>query len=1229
MDLSVSNSRGARAFMALLSLTMGTVALHASGNVLNPTASVNVTCSTTAGPGSAQNIVIKPVTALVSPHTITVTFTAPGAGLIVTPPATTVLSTTNQSTGITYTVTAVAGCVGASTGATTLHFSAAQDSGSAVADATTTVNDTVTATTSGISALPSSVTVSCTYVSTPSPAYTPGPAQTISLTSQATGGTPFTIDTTTNLAPTWASVGALSSSSPASTVPITFTVQAATGCGGYAVNTSHSGTIHLLNAPAPDKIINVTIQIVPPSPLTVTPVPAAANIILSYVKGSGVTATANVSVTSTVPSAYVVINTSSLPSWLTVDNTSGAAPWALRFSTTSLADSLAPGTYAATVYFQVSGYAPLGVPVTLQVNNKPPKLTVNATQVPLTWTIGTNPPTASITATSTDSPIQYTITTGGTLAPIVSAAQQSGLAYSFGSTIGVSFNSAVFASAQPGAVLTGTVTLTWGTPASTTVVTFLVTVVSPGATLSGLTPASLPTAAPGTKFTVNMTGTGFVGGSDPTLATRVGIVVNNAIVADTNLAISVVNASNITLTITVPATTDANLPFSPTGSGGTVPLGLVNGNASSIPTGTATLTIGVGPIIQGATSASSFIEVTPPTLPTFAPYDMISLWGANFCASGGTGCSSSQILTGAPDTLTLRYPTTLSPDAVSATQRFVTVAFLQHGTATLIANAPLLFVTNNQINLIVPAGVSTYVGSTVDIVVYFGYGANSAATMLKSGAFQVNIAATDPGIFTVGADGMGNGAVLNGNYALITSANPAGARATAADSDTIQIYLTGLGAPTSSADNTATGTYGAPTDCIGATTGTGNYMATLQSATSVSPPLANIDGAVIQSALLNTGRFAPCFAANPTVTIGGIAATAVTYAGFVADTVAGLYQIDAQLPSTTGTFYPNYPSTTVSITNITAPVQLPVIVQTASGPPAVTSQSGVMVWVAPRLLVTGPTGSGLNAQVGVTWTGTVAATEGTGNILYKLSSGLLPAGLALNAGTGVITGRPAANTAGNYTVTVMATDSATTPVTGTVTFTISVAGGLYLTSTGTAPYNTLTFGTPVATVTTVTATGGQYPYSYALTFGGSGTPTGLTIGLHSGVISTTAATLAGTYHVTVTATDSASNPVTGTLTFDIVIALNVTQATGTGSNLNVVTVTGNAPGGTLLYSLDSASQTAGLAIDGTGNITAGTAAPNPYPAVTVTVNDSVALAPGASVEGAGTVGPFTVTVPSS
>ena len=163
---------------------------------------------------------------------------------------------------------------------------------------------------------------------------------------------------------------------------------------------------------------------------------------------------------------------------------------------------------------------------------------------------------------------------------------------------------------------------------------------------------------------------------------------------------------------------------------------------------------------------------------------------------------------------------------------------------------------------------------------------------------------------------------------------------------------------------------------------------------------------------------------QPTVNIGGVAGT-VTYAGFVSGSVAGLYQINVQLPASTGnTLYPNYPLTSSPINAVTAPVQLPVQVKVGT----YTSQSNVTVWVAPRLLVVGPTGSALDATIGSAYSGQVTAYEGTGTISYVLQSGVLPSGLTLSPSTGPNLGNPSGRHSRLYQVTIGATDSASPAV---------------------------------------------------------------------------------------------------------------------------------------------------------------------------------------------------------
>jgi hypothetical protein len=1017
MKLSTIRTNGAAVLGAALAGALCCGGLQAASLLTAAPGTIALTCNTLNGPGPAATVVVKPVAALTA-GSIVVTLSGLSAELVITPLAPAVLTSQNQSQGITYTVSLAAGCAAAVNGTTTIRFYAG-----GVADAAVTASIGVTAVASALVASP--VTVTCVRNTAPAVSYTPGPAATALLVSAAPGGTPFTVDFST--VPVWLALPPTTTTSAGST-GVRFVLSAAPPCGNYPVGSSNSASVHLHNPPAPDGLIPVTLKILSPSPLTATPGAPS----LAYTKGSGAPAAVDVAVSSAGSGAAFAVDPASLPTWLTVDALGGSVPKTLHFITTSVANSIAQGTYAATVHLQDSGFGDLAVPFRLTVSNPPPTLTVaEGTTRNITWTVGQPLPIPYITLTSSDSPIPYTIVAGGPLAPIVGSAFLKGLAFSYGTPIPVTFDPGVFAAAQPGSVLTGTVSITWGDPATTTVVTIKAAVQSAGATVLSVTPPSLPTASAGQTFTVALTGAGFIASADALQATMVGIISGGSLVADANIAAAVVNPSNIILTITVPAAADPLLPFAAAGVGGTVTLGVCNpqGAACTTPTGTAALVISANPTIQAVTNAAAFLQVTPPVLPAVSPYGMISLFGASFCIFDGTGCTGGQVLYGSPDPVTLRYPVWLSPDPSGSAQRLLTVGFQTHATPPVtIANAPLLFATNNQINLLVPAALSTYVGKSVDLVVNFGH--PPAASMLTSAPFPVKVVAADPGIFTVETDGQGDGAILGVDWSVIASGNEAGMRANPGDSDTVQIYLTGLGAPDSTASNTAAGGGQWPADCVS----TGSYAATLNLQSGGS--LAAVDGALIEGSLLNGGRLPPCLssaAAVPTVTIGGQPAT-VTYAGWVANGVAGEYQVNVRLPgSAAGTF------TSAIGAAITPPlvaaVQLPVVVA-ARG---VASQPGVTIWVAPRLKVTGP--SALQSAAGAPWPASgnlVTASQGTPGYQYAVTGGSLPAGLTLDPTSGTVAGTPAANAQGSYVLTVTATDSAAIPITGSVTFTLTV-----------------------------------------------------------------------------------------------------------------------------------------------------------------------------------------------
>jgi len=150
--------------------------------------------------------------------------------------------------------------------------------------------------------------------------------------------------------------------------------------------------------------------------------------------------------------------------------------------------------------------------------------------------------------------------------------------------------------------------------------------------------------------------------------------------------------------------------------------------------------------------------------------------------------------------------------------------------------APLIFVSQDQINAIVPYEVG---GQTSVPVVVTNNGTASAS-------FTVPVVAVAPAIFALSENGSGQGAIENSDASVNGTGNPA------APGSIISIYATGEG------QLVPRGTTG----CI-----TGGTL-----------PLPKPVAAV-------------------SVTIGGEPASSITYAGEAPDSVCGLIQINATLPS--------------------------------------------------------------------------------------------------------------------------------------------------------------------------------------------------------------------------------------------------------------------------------------------------------------------------------------------
>ncbi|HJQ26003.1 MAG TPA: putative Ig domain-containing protein [Blastocatellia bacterium] len=161
-------------------------------------------------------------------------------------------------------------------------------------------------------------------------------------------------------------------------------------------------------------------------------------------------------------------------------------------------------------------------------------------------------------------------------------------------------------------------------------------------------------------------------------------------------------------------------------------------------------------------------------------------------------------------------------------------------------------------------------------------------------------------------------------------------------------------------------------------------------------------------------------------------------------------------------------------------------------------------------------------QQGVGYNQSLAAAGGKPPYTWSIADGSLPAGLALNATSGSISGTP--NVSGTFNITVAVADAEAHAVRKALTLTVN------------APALTMQLATLVeATLGQAfsylpAAAGGRQPYSWAITAGAL--PAGLTLNAASGAISGTP-TAAGSFAVTVTVRDADGRSAGGSLTIKV------------------------------------------------------------------------------------------------
>ncbi|HTS27359.1 MAG TPA: BACON domain-containing carbohydrate-binding protein [Bryobacteraceae bacterium] len=571
--------------------------------------------------------------------------------------------------------------------------------------------------------------------------------------------------------------------------------------------------------------------------------------------------------TVTLPSAMssqtMVVTVASNPQgWLSVTPTSGKSPLQLTVSVNPT--TLDPGNHSGTITIDTAAGSgnPAVVLVTIAIASAPPTLkvtvpsstTTGSLALAYTYVTGSAQPTPlEVDVASSGDVIPFSVTAGNAAAtggsgssktPVWLRVNQSGLPPNL-TTSGVALSGSVtqiFVTIDPTVLATldpvsspfgGVVTIAPTSTGSTASTIPSVTVTVALQILPGppslrnpvpIFPSSIP-ASPAVNPVITVYGNNFFG------TTAVSIQQAGSLpIAITGSNFSCIGRTVIQITVASSYLTTA----------GNWILTVQNANQPAVST-TFTVTDPTQPVITSVVSAASYLPTAIQAVGTnpvstgatsVSPREIIAIFGRNLGPSSALPITPS----GSPAT----YPTFAGPVAGPVMVEFADSTGKSFSPPYF---APLILVSSNQVNCVVPLEVNGSVTSMVARVYY-----NSLVTP----DFPVTVVPVDPGVFTFGGVGQGQAAILNfdsstGSYTVNSS------KTQAPRNSAISIFVTGVGDLDPSAN------------------------------------LAN--GAVAPSSPIN-------LAVDPTtvhVDIDGQPAV-VTYAGTSPGAVAGLVQINAIVP---------------------------------------------------------------------------------------------------------------------------------------------------------------------------------------------------------------------------------------------------------------------------------------------------------------------------------------------